>query len=410
MPNIVQLWDFEDGTTQGWSLGSYTSLDANSKVQGTYSIKYQGPSNHAEEVNRVVMSISGIDLSSVSKPVLIFIIKDESQGDYPNNPAEVGVVVKDNAGNTLLDVTVYLVNASKGWVRVVVVDLSTVAGQSNLTIEIRERGHTYNPNTRIHYYDQIAILDGADYEYDTGVVVSDDEDKTVDVEVPSTDQDVSSLNATKLALALATPDWNYSLIETTVETDQGTLTIGSGSAKNVNYLEPTNPFATFSKLTVHMRVSIGSYAGWTEKVAVVFLDTSWSYKRIYLFNIYFTANGVSPRFISAVSTTTYGSTASGYRDINAKIHGNSFDIALKVKIIYGDKSVINSGSVKLEVYSSDLSTKYGEVTIDLTVANEQVSSYVTGMPCDVDLVLRVSWSINANARVVVLAYPLVKIY
>jgi len=194
-------------------------------------------------------------------------------------------------------------------------------------------------------------------------------------------------------------------------TNQGSAKIDSSqsSAKHVNYTVPSTVPTAFQKLTLGVRISIGAYDGWLEKIAVVFLDSSWNYKRIYLFIVYYTANGVSPRFASSVNTTTYGSTVSGSKDISVKIHGNSLQVALKVKYLAGDPSVVSVGSVKLTVYSSDKSTNYGSVEIDLTVGPEQTSAYITGLPTDTNLIFTIEWSITANARVVLLIYPLVKV-
>ena len=292
-------------------------------------------------------------------------------------------------------------------------DLSSVAGKSGLIIELYE--NSYNDAstsyTARHYYDMIAIIDGADYEYNTGVVINDNEDKTLEVDVPTADGDLSGIATDRFGVCLVTPDWQYSTMSAEAVTDQGSAEIDSSKTdiKNINYKGlPTSPDA-FQKLVLFARVSIGAYDGWSEKIAVVFLDSLWNYKRIYLFNVYYTANGISPRFASSVNTTTYGSTVSGSKDINVRIHGTSLQVALKVKYLVGDPSIVPVGSVKLTVYNSDKTTNYGNVEIDLTVGSEQTSTYITGLPTDTDLIFTIEWSITANARVVLLIYPLVKV-
>jgi len=408
MPNIVYLWDFETGDVQGWVLEG-ANLDGSGALQGTYSLLlYKG--NTA--------SISGLDLSTVIKPILAFLIK----GRYTYSSAVIGsyvehfITIEIYEGDTLVEsitLKTYQASGENNWfyIRVVVVDLSAIAGKSNVKIVLKPNSiHHDCTGVSRFYIDMIAIFDGADYEYDTGMVVSDNEDKTIEIDIP--DLDLSGLNTDRFGISLATPDWYTSTLEAIAITDQASINISTDtpSIKNVNYSAPGTTILQFQKLRLHAKVSIGSYIGVTEKIAVIFLDPSWNYVRLYMFNVHYTFNGISPRFVSSVSTTTYGSTASGYKDINAKIHGNNFDIALKVKIIYGDYTVINTGSIKLEVYSSDLSTKYGELSVDLTIGNEQTSSYLTGLPCGTDLILRITWNINANARVVILVYPLVKIY
>jgi len=408
MPNIVQLWDFEDGTTQGWSLGQYSSLDSNSKVQGKYSIKYSR--GGFSSVDDLVISISGIDLSTTSKPMIVMVVKDES-GHGANDPGDIGIVVKDSSGNKLLDETVRVSYITQNFFRIVVVDLSKVAGKSNLTIEIRERGFIgyYEAYTRTQYFDMIAIIDGADYEYSTGLVVNDNEDKTIDINVP--DSNLSTLSVDRLGICLTTPDWDYNVLKFTAVTDQVTIDIDSsnGNIKNANYSNPSNTINSFSKIQLYARLSVGNYVGFTEKVAVVFLDSSWKYKRVYLFTINYTVNGISPTYVSVVETTTYGSNVSGSRDIKAKIHGTSLSLALKARFLVGDHTMVSSGSITMTVYSSDKSTNYGSVSIDLTQGDEQTTKYIDNIPTDKDIIITISYNISANARVVIIAYPIAKV-
>ena len=413
MPNIVTSWDFEDGATQGWELGPRTVLDDTGKIQGTYSLHYARSGSRITNCNDLVASISGINLSSVTKPYLLLVLMDSGSVEWGNDPAELGIVIKDSADNILLDRTVRVAKYAMNFVRVLVFDLTSVAGYADLTIELYERGSIApeGSGTRSHYFDMIAIIDGADYEYNTGIIVNDSEDKTLDVDVPTSDGDLSGVTVDRFAICLATPDWQYTLMTAEAITNQGSIKIDSSqsSTKHVNYTVPATAPTAFQKFTLRVKISIGAYDGWLEKIAVVFLDSGWNYKRVYLFNVYYTANGVSPRFASSVSTTTYGSTVSGSKDINVRIHGNSLQVALKVKYLVGDPSIVSVGSVTLTVYSSDKSTSYGSVTIDLTVGSEQTSTYITGLPTDTDLIFTIEWSITASARVVLLIYPLVKV-
>jgi len=408
MPNVVYLWDFEDGTTQGWALGPYSTLDSAGKVQGTYSIRYNrsawGP------YDDLWAYISGVNLATVSKPLLAFVVYDGSH-HYANYPFDLGVVVKDAAGTVLLDVTVRIAHLTSGFNRAVVVDLSPVAGQSNLTIELRRRGNNVANYTADHYVDVIAVLDGADYEYNTGLVAFYNEDKTIDVTVPSPDNDVSTIGTDRFAIDLATPDWYTSTMEATAITNTASLRITTGdtNTRHSNYTKPSTAPSLFTTLRLRVYTSLTGYAGFAEKIAVVFLGSDWSYKRVYVFNVYYTINGFSDRFASSVSTTTYGSSVTGSRTVTAKVHGNNFDVALRVRYLVGSPSVVTSGFVKLEVYSGDMSTKYGELTVDITLGGDQTTAYIT-LPTDTDLRFIISYSITASARVVLLVVPLVRVY
>jgi len=423
MPTIVVKWDFEDGTSQGWSLGPYTSLDSSGALQGTYSLKYSRTFNSGSNYADLIASISNIDLSTVSKPILVVLVKDASSstsaygGGAANYPQRLRVVVSDGS-TTYIDISIQIAYYTSGYYRVAIVNLVAVAGKSGLTIQLYENGTVATGITTIvHYYDNIMILDGADYEYNTGVVASDGEDKTITISVPSADGDLSTVTVSKVVVSLMTPDWDYKNIAVTATHNQGSLAIDSGYTStspgntHTNYQAPSTAPIAFQSISIRVyQWNIGTYAGWLEKVAVAFLDASWNILRLYVFNIYLTANGVSPRFINAVSTVSYGTLVSGNRTINVKIYGNNFDVALRVRYIYGDRTVVVSGSVKLEVFSSDLTTKYGEVSIDITLANDQTTSYITGLPTNTNLVIRMSWTIQANARIILLAYPLFRVY
>ena len=414
MPNIVYLWDFETGDAQGWTLGSYTTIDNTGFLQGTYCLLFNKSMGNGEE--QLVASISGIDLSTLTKPLLIFIVRTYNKARETSEVIsnQIIVRVKDSIGNVLISHPFWIADGnlwSLDLIDVVAVDLKSVAGQSNLTIEIWIRCNNYTHPNYVFAFDMIAIIDGVDYEYNTGIVTFDNEERLVEIAVP--DSDLSGLNVDRFALSLVTVDWNYTRMYAQAVTDQASIKIDTQHNRyrdyHGDYVKPSVAPTLFDKMILYIRVNIGSYVGWEEKFIVVFFDPAWNYKRIYLFNVYYTANGISPRFISAVNTTTYGSTVSGSKDINVKIHGSKFSVALKVKYLVGDPSIVSVGSVKLTVYSSDKSTNYGSVTIDLTVASEQTSSYIDNLPTDTDLIFTIEWSITASARVVLLVVPLVKV-
>jgi len=429
MPTIVVKWDFEDGTPQGWALGSYTSLDNTGALQGTYSLKFArsvSAGSSATSYTDTIASISNIDLSTVSKPILLLATRiDASMSGYSQGGYiifGIRVTVKDST-TTYVDTVEQLyyhatsLNISNV-VRIPIFDLSATSRKSNLQIVIATSITIYNCAFNISIYlDNIVILDGGDYEYNTGIVASDGEDKTITVSIPSTDGDLSTVTVARVGISLMTPDWNYKNIAFTATHNQGSLAIDSSYAStspgntHTNYQAPSTAPTVFQSISIRVyQWNIGAYAGWLEKVAVAFLDASWNLVRLYVFNIYFTANGVSPRFINAVTTTTYGTLVSGNRTFSVRIYGNAFDVALRVRYIYGDRTVVVSGIVKLEIFSSDLVTKYGEVSIDITLANDQTTAYITGLPTNTDLVIRMSWTIQANSRIVLLAYPLFRVY
>lgn len=417
MPNIVYLWDFETGDTQGWSLGSNTVLDGGSQIQGTYSLGFTPPETKSITYTTIA-SISDVDLTNVSKPILIFMVKLVfTRSTYPPYWKNGSIIVRINGSidirTRLLVGDAFSKSGTNTITTLVAVDLSQWAGQT-ITIELIEYHENAIWDSAKIYVDNIALLDGADFEYNTGIVAFDNEDKSIELTVP--DSDLSTLaDIDRYAIALATPDWKYSTMEAIAYTDRDSLSITTSGKynKNVNYTTigvAGEYYQSFSKLKLRVFVNLsGAYDGFSEKFVVVFLNASLQYRRVYMFNVYYTFNGFAQRFASAVVTTTYGSTASGSRTITGKVYGNKFGMALKVKYLVGDPSVVTSGSIRLEIYSSDMGTKYGEVSVDLTVASEQISTFVENLPCDTDLTFVISWSITANARIVLLIIPLVKV-
>jgi len=142
----------------------------------------------------------------------------------------------------------------------------------------------------------------------------------------------------------------------------------------------------------------------------VFWSTAWALRAVYVFRVAITLNAYTPTFATAMINTTYGSGWSGQRDFSLKVHARSLTIACYVKYLVGDNTVVQSGTAKVEVYSSDYSTKYGESAVDLTVGTELTGPDITGIPVDTDLKLRISWSLVANARVVLSVRPIFKVF
>jgi len=418
IPNIVHLWDFETGDTQGWGLGPYSSLDNTSKVQGTYSIKYTR--YLAGSYTDLIASISGIDLTNVSRPLLLLIVKDYSSDVGANYPHRVRVVVKDTS-TTYIDSTQYVIYRDYDYTRILAFNLMPVAGKSGLTIELYENSSADTYQTVVHYYDMIALVDGGDYEYDIGLPIFSGQGSAVGIPVPDSSLPATPNNIRKFALILASPPWggdeSKDSGQATATCSRGSLSISSSdrSLKHVNYAEYSSDITSFTGFTLNNllinSVTADTWAALDERFVVAFLDTSWNYARIYVFNFIGTVNGISPRFLSVVNTTTYGTAVTGYKDVNVKIHAyTNFDVALKVKFVVGTHASVSSGFVKLEVYSSDFSTKYGEVSVDLTAGDDQTTAYITGLPKDTALKFRVSWGITANSRVIALVYPLIKVH
>jgi hypothetical protein len=419
MPTVLYKWDFETGDTQGWVLGPYSSLNAESKVQGVYSILYYRAASSASDL---VMYITDIDLSTASKPLMLFIVRDTSgAAEYPRiGYTNITVTVKDSAGNTLLtyNIRLFYTTYYLGFYKVVAVDLSPVAGRSGLRIEISENFSYSGTVGTTTFFDNIHIIDGGDKEYNIALLANSGIDRTVSFSIPDADKALPSGSA-RFSISLGSPphplDESRDVFSYTAVTDQGSASITSTDASNRHaspYQQPSTIPGVFTRLDVRAYVvSVASgYYAFDEVVVVSFWDTSWNLKVVYVFRVAITLNAYSPLFATAMINTTYGTAWNGQRDFSLKVHGRSLTIACYVKYLVGDNTLVRSGTVKVEVYSSDYSTKYGESVVDLTVGTELTGPDITGIPVDTDLKLRISWSIVANARVVLTVRPIFKVY
>jgi hypothetical protein len=267
---------------------------------------------------------------------------------------------------------------------------------------------------RTHYVDVIAIFDGCDYEYDIAIIARQNDDRTLTINIPAADQPLPS-GVTALGVCLTTPPWFGSetsdIRAVTATTDIGSLTIDS-SQRNIGHANrgTQSPSPSYFQRITHRTyiTTLSVYYAFDEKIIVVFL-IGWSYTRLYAFNIKYTINGITPPFATAIHTTAYGTTVSGQKDYGIKIHVNSLNIAINALYLYGDNTIMDSGTVGFEVWNTDFTTKYGEASVDLTAGTNLTSPYATGIPVDADLVLRIKWSMNANARIVLRVSPIFKV-
>jgi hypothetical protein len=138
---------------------------------------------------------------------------------------------------------------------------------------------------------------------------------------------------------------------------------------------------------------------------VAFWSSAWDLLAVYVFRVAITINPYSPVYQTAMINIQYGSVWTGYRDFDVKVHARSLAVRCYARFVYGDYTVVQTATVKLEVYSEDYSTKYGESVADLTTGNEVRGSVITGLPVDTKLKFRISWVITASARVVIEVRP-----
>jgi hypothetical protein len=428
MPTILYKWDFETGDTQGWTLESYVTLDSTGRLQGTYSLytdSYRTGTINSGSSKRLAY-IQNIDLSTATKPLLILLAKHyigTSVGPYC---AGITLVVKDSSGNILLQLSEKTVHYPAGATgltitKVLVFDLSSVAGESYLTLELywtAMDGNIYSYTGNWLVVDNIHIVDSGDKEYQIALMGLNGADRTLTYTIPDADKALPS-GVAVYAVNLANPPHPLSessdIFTYTATCDQGSASITSTDASNKHaspVTAPSTPPAYFNTLSARIYPTTAgtTWYSYDKTVVATFWDASWGLKAVYVFRVAITINPYSPAYASALINTTYGSAWSGQRDFTVKIHARSLSARIYVRFLVGDNTVVQSGTAKLEVYSSDYGTKYGESSVDLTTGTTLRGSIISDIPVDTTLVFRISWSITANARVVLEVRPELIVY
>jgi hypothetical protein len=417
MPTVLYKWDFETGDTQGWVLEGYVSLDGTSALQGTYSLYTDGSRTGAFSAwtSKRVAYIQNIDLSTANRPLLVFLVRVATSGF--SNHSGIRVVVKDSAGNILLDrVLVIMRGTSYNVTKAVSVDLSPVAGMAGLTIEIywyAYGGVIADDSSCKLYIDNIHIIDGGDKEYNIALLALNNTDRTLTFSIPDADRALPS-GVARFAIGLATPPHPLSedtdIFTYTVACDQGSASITSTDSIHRHASLIAAPsiapaYVNELRVRVYPKTAGSAWYGFDERVAVVFWDTAWNLVYVIVFNVAITINPYSPVYQTAMINIQYGGVWTGYRDFDVKVRAKSLAIRCYARFVYGDYTVVQTATVKLEVYSSDFSVKYGESVADLTTGNEVRGSVITGLPVGTSLKLRISWTITASARVVIEVRP-----
>jgi hypothetical protein len=418
MPTVVYRWDFETGDTQGWTLESYVTLDNSGALQGTYSLYTDSikTGKISAGTSKRIAYITNIDLSAASRPLLVFLVRARAGAYY--NASGIRVVVKDSAGNTLLDrISAIRIGANYDVTKAVSVDLSAVAGRSGLTIEIYWYAYgsdIVDAATNKLNIDNIYIIDGGDKEYDIALLALNNMDRTITYSIPEADRALPS-GVARFSIALATPphplNEDSDVFTYAVYCDQGSASITSTDKYYTRHVSdtatPTTPPSYVNELRVRaFPTTAGStWYSFDEKVVVTFWSAAWELLHVVVFNVAITINPYSPTYATAMINTTYGSTWAGQREFTVKVHARSLGIRCYVRYLVGDNTIVQAGTVKVEVFSEDYSVKYGESSVDLTTGTVLRGSVITGLPVDTTLKLRISWSITATARVVLEVRP-----
>ena len=155
---IVRIWDFNDGTPQGWTLGDKATITI--VWTGTYGLRLTHYSYSLEELT--IASIS-IDLSGLTRPIII--IPYYLWGE--NTPVSSHLVVSISTTTKTVEKAVVRHDCSISLTRngIVVIDVPRFIGddswRGNITLTIKIYTVTSGWNMAVEI-DSIVLCDGAD--------------------------------------------------------------------------------------------------------------------------------------------------------------------------------------------------------------------------------------------------------
>ena len=153
---IVKIWDFNDGTPQGWTLGSGVTIDT--VWTGTKGIKREGSFKSPEWVRFDLASIT-LDLSELKRPILII-------PHYIYNETKVSFSIEITTPTKTVTRTIYYYAFSSERKAIAVVDIPRLVGddswRGSVTIVLRA-GYLSSDYTYYRWHvDSIVLCDGAD--------------------------------------------------------------------------------------------------------------------------------------------------------------------------------------------------------------------------------------------------------
>lgn len=366
MPTILYQWDFEDGTAQGWE--GDLQVESNSvtalPLQGNYHIRVNGTATY-----------SGIDLSNVNRAYIYFLYAYAGSLEFR---------IRDSGGNIIYNSPT--LTAPKAYTYIYVDDISSVVGNSNLTLEIY--------TTSDMFVDLITIVSDVDYYYTTGYVCPGYVTCKPVSNIP--DSDISTNNIYYFAIyskkyLLNNSNYKYGIV---IDNNEYAWYNGYlGATYNYNQQAQTlnSTFVEIDYDSYDYAIDSGSYY-------VVLSDNSVTLQRIYRIDYYLTVNPSSPHYVIKPIVTTYGTTASGSQNYTVQVHGLQWSLAFQTSCEEGTPS---SGSITLDVIDPDNGTTVGTTSIDLSNGCNQTSSYITGLEPDKQYTARLSWSVSSTTRTVI---------
>lgn len=391
MPQIYYLWDFEDGTTQGWEiLDPNTSLDSSGKLQGTYSIRMTRTLGSNVYGSWNLMRIRNIDISNTSRPLLTFVVRIESgTAGCGVNPGDITVTLYDSSMNQIGSVTFrisndrYITSVTK-CVTLSLEPYKTSLNAIMLSIYIRSAPCGYSSTHNV-YIDMITIME-VDVNYNTSIVIQNGETREVIRTL-----NVSFTNSQYVFIGLISPPWfipeedisNQIIIEPRFQRADGQLVTLAIDSVNTNYkhlngADIPQTVNAINGIRLYLKVTTIStnYAKYSEHVAVILMSSNYTYNYVILFRIHYTINPHTPITQSSSAMIVPGQSITRSFEMVSELRFNSGGIRFRVVNVTGNYTSVLGGLINISVYNYYTNELVGSVSVDPKAGNDLISDLV----------------------------------
>lgn len=380
---------------QGWeALDPDVSLDSNSKLQGTYSIKLSKWLGNYGTGNWNMIRIKNINISNSIRPLLVFTILVESgtNGCCPN-PVEFIVTLYDEIMNQIGSHTFRILNDrnSVSTNRCIALVLDPYKSSLNaIMFSVYIRNPCASTISYNVFVDMISIME-ADANYNVSLVLQNGEAREIIKTLG-----ISITNSRYAYVDLAFPPWfvqeettsDQLIVESRFQRTDGqlvTLSIDSSSDnyKHLNGANISQLINIVDRIRFYLKVTTISvnYAKYTRYVAVILMSNGYtSYNYVILFKIQYTVNPHTPITQSGSVIITPGQSVTKSFEMISELRFNSGGIRLRVINITNNYTDVLGGSINMSIYNYYTSELVGSASVDPKTGNNLLSDLVEISP------------------------------
>lgn len=394
MPQLIYLWNFEDGTAQGWEfLDPDVALAGDSGFQGTYNVRISKslPSANTDYIYNV-MRIRNINLAQAQRPLLLIPVRaNPPTGTGWTSTYDIRVTLLDSSLSPIVTFTSFqFVNYGYSEaIKVHAIDLTQYKTLVfGIQIAVRMR-HTGGGGTGTIRFDMIAIVE-PDSALNTGIVQFTNEGRIVSRAI-----DIPVTAGSRLVLeSLANPPWFHGEATTTDRTavtfsllrgdgQTTTITLDSSSTEHRHATLPTDVTQLVSRITgFTIDTKIASISAYYSKyrymvVLTIFTAGYSSYAHVLTLTVSVTINPHTPPTQTGVVVIQPGQTYTQQFEFNANVRLAAGGVRLRVSITTGNFYDILTGVVTISVYRADTNTLVGSASVDPKTANVVTSDLIS---------------------------------